>query len=142
MDTEGIEIEVGRIEVLYRECVLGGRVRIVRLPGRKCRPRILDTMLGFEIRAGSKRISCPDITSARYLVIFTELGLDRVCIPYDPTRTARILPGLEHAFGRVKELLSGASDPRTVGQRTGRTYSKLRDCLRRAERSVAEIDSC
>ena len=142
MDKKGIEVEVGRIEVLYRERVLGDRVRIVRLPGRKCHPRILDTMLGFEILAGSKRISCPDIISARYLVIFTELGLDRVCIPYDPTRTARIIPELESAFSQVKDLLSGATDSRTVRQRTGRTYAKLRDRLRKAERSVAKIDSC
>lgn len=142
MDKKGIEVEVGRIEVLYRERVLGGRVRIVRLPGRKCRPRILDTMLGFEILAGSKRISCPDIISARYLVIFTELGLDRVCIPYDPTRTARIIPELESAFSQVKDLLSGATGSRTVRQRMGRTYANLRDRLRKAERSVAKIDSC
>ena len=141
MDTKGIDFEVGRIEVLYRERVLGGRVRIVRLHGRKCRPRILDTMLGFEILAGSRRISCPDIISARYLVIFTEVGLDRICIPYDPTRTARIVPELESAFGQVKELLSGASDSRTVRLRTGHTYARLRDRLKKAERSVAKIDS-
>lgn len=139
---EGIELEMGRIEVLYGEHVLGGRVRLVSLPGMKCRPRIMDTFLGFEIRAGSKKILCPDITSARYLVIFAELGLDRVYIPYDPTRTARILPELEHSFRRVKELLSGTSGSETARQRTGRTFAKLRHRLRKAERSVDEIDSC
>ena len=102
----------------------------------------MDTFLGFEIQAGARKVVCPDITSARYLVIFTELGLDRVCIPYDPTRTARILPELEHSFRRVKELLSGTSGTETTQQSTGRTFAKLRDRLRKAERSVAEIDSC
>ncbi len=142
MDTEDIQLEMGRIEALYRERVLGGRVRIVSLPGRKCRPRIMDTILGFEIRAGSRKIACPDMASARYLVIFTELGLDRVCIPYDPTRTARILPELEHSFRRVKELSSRAADSQTARRRTGRTYARLRDRLRKVEQSVAKIDSC
>ena len=142
MDTEGIELEMDRIEVLYREHVLDGRVRYVSLAGRKCSPRITDTFLGIEISAGPRKIVCPDITSARYLVIFTEVGLDRICIPYDPTRTARIIPELESAFGRVKELLSRADDSRTVRRRTGRIYAKLRDRLKKAERSVARIDSC
>ena len=142
MDREGIELELGCIEALYKEHVLDGRVRFVSLPGRKCSPRITDTILGFEIRAGSSKVGCPDITSARYLVIFTELGLDRVCIPYDPTRTARILPDLEHSFRRVKELLSGPPGSETARQRTERTFARLRDRLRKAERSVAEIDSC
>lgn len=142
MDKEGIELEMGCIEALYREHVLDGRVRFVSLPGRMCSPRIMDTFLGFEIRAGSRKVVCPDITSARYLVIFTELGLDRVYIPYDPTRTARILPDLEHSFRRVKELSSGDSGSQKARRRTGRTFAKLRDRLRKAERSVAEIDSC
>ena len=142
MDRKGIELEMGRIEALYRERVLDGRVRFVSLPGRVCSPRITDTFLGFEIRAGSGKVVCPDITSARYLVIFTELGLDRVCIPYDPTRTARILPDLEHSFRRVKESLSGTPGSETARQRRGRTFARLRDRLRKAERSVAEIDSC
>lgn len=142
MGTEGIQFEMGRIEALYRDHVLGERVRFVSLPGRKCRPRIMDTILGFEIHAGSRKIACPDITSARYLVIFTELGLDRVCIPYDPTRTARILPELEHSFRRVKELSSRAADSPTARRRRGRTYAKLRDRLREVERKMAAIDSC
>ena len=141
MDPEGIEHEMGCVEALYKEHVLDGRVRFVSLPGRKCSPRIMDTFLGFEIRAGSKKVVCPDITSARYLVIFTELGLDRVCIPYDPTRTARILPDLEHSFRRIKELLSGYSVSEKAQRRTGRTFAKLRARLRQAERSVAGIDS-
>ncbi len=142
MDTEGIELEMDCIEALYKEHVLDGRVRFVSLPGRKCSPRIMDTFLGFEIRAGSKKVVCPDITSVRYLVIFTELGLDRVCIPYDPTRTARILPDLEHSFRRVKDLLSGNSGSERAQRRIGRTFAKLRERLRKAERSVAGIDSC
>ena len=142
MDTEGIRLEMARIEAVYREHVLGGRVRIVSLAGRKCRPRIMDTFLGFEIRAGSRKIACPDITSARYLVIFTELGMASVCIPYDPTRTARILPQLEQSFSRFRKLLEEGDDPRTAQQQTGRAFAELRDRLKKAERSVAAIDSC
>lgn len=142
MNSEGIELEMGRIEALYREHVLGGRVRFVSLPGRKCSPRIMDTLMGFEIRAGAHKVICPDITSARYLAIFTELGLGRICIPYDPTRTARILPELEDSFRRVKEFLSGDPDARTARQRMGRTYAKLRERLRKVEQSMPDIDSC
>ena len=139
LDQEGIELEVNRIDTLYRNSVLTQRVRTVRLPGRKCHPQIMYTFLGFEIKVGIRRLTCPDITSARYLMIFVELGMDRVHIPYDPTQTAVLVPELEQSFHRIKELLLKAGfDSHSHGQMVRRVYQRLRSRLRKADHTATE----
>lgn len=135
MATAGIEQAIYQITELYRKEVLPHRRRRVQLPGRKCRPQILYTFLGFEVKAGKKRLTCPDLTTARYLKIFAEIGLAEVYLPYDPTRTARILPGLESAFQRIQEelLQTPLPSPRRQGARIRALYRRLRSRLQRAE---------
>ena len=119
--------EIRTLVSVYRDEVLTDRTRCVRLRGRKCHPEIITTLLGLEVRAGKKRITCPDMTTARYLKLFSELGLATVQIPYDPTQTARILPRLETAFERLNESLDSAStgkNQRLAEKR--RAYAKLR----------------
>jgi len=41
------------------------------------------------------------MVTARYLKLFTELGCHSIRLPYDPTLTAEILPGLEAAYDRI-----------------------------------------
>lgn len=96
--------QIEKIKKIYCEDVLSQRTRQVPLLGRKCRPQLMVTFLGFELKLNRKRITCPDMTTARYLIIFAELGLPSVAIPYDPVQTARLLPELEEAFSRLKEL--------------------------------------
>ena len=100
-----IEKEIERIEAIYRHRILGQRVRQVALLGRKCQPRMMYTFLGYELKLGRKRLTCPDVSTARYLMIFAEIGLERVQIPYDPSQTARLLPELESCFAEIKALL-------------------------------------
>ena len=95
--------EVERIRQIYCNDVLRHRSRPVQLPGRKCEPEIQYTFLGIELKAGKMRITCPDPTTARYLKVFAEIGLPAVRIPYDPTRTAVLVVGLEHALRQIKE---------------------------------------
>jgi hypothetical protein len=90
----------GLVEI-YRMEVLPARTRTIRLLGRKVSARIIHTLLGFEVKASSKRIHCPDMVTARYLKLFTELGCRSIRLPYDPTLTARLLPELESAIERV-----------------------------------------
>lgn len=124
-----VERETDNIKSLYRAQVLSGRTRTVELLGRKCRPEILRTFLGLEVKAGRKRITCPDLSTARYLKIFAELGLESVEIPYDPTVTARILPELERSFQGLKRRIR--QEPLHQTQRAMRVaFAKLRSALR------------
>lgn len=95
---------------LHRDAIEGHKIRVVRLIGRRCEPEIFNTFLGFEIIAAGKRITCPDMTTARYLRMFTEIGLKEVKIPYDVTRTREKLEGLERAFESLKLILNFFTD--------------------------------
>ena len=90
----------GLVEI-YKTEVLPARTRTIRLPGRKISARIIHTLLGFEVKASGKRIHCPDMVTARYLKLFTELGCRSIKLPYDPTLTARLVPELEAAIERL-----------------------------------------
>jgi hypothetical protein len=52
-------------------------------------------LLGFEVQACYKRIHCPDMVTARYIRLFSELGCRTIKLPYDPTQTARLIPEFE-----------------------------------------------
>lgn len=96
---------IQKIREIYSEKVLSQRTRTVPLLGRKCEPKIMYTFLGYELKMNRKRLTCPDMSTARYLILFAEIGMPSVEIPYDPTQTARLLPELERAFERVKQAL-------------------------------------
>ena len=86
---------------IYRSEVQPVKTRTLHLLGRKCRASILHTLLGFEVKASYKRIHCPDLVTARYLKLFTELGCRSIKLPYDPTVTARLVPELEKSMERI-----------------------------------------
>lgn len=88
------------LQIYIRE-VLPNRTRPLKLYGRKHRARILKTMLGHEVKMGRKRVQCPDVVTARYLKVFGELGMKSIELPYDPTRTARLVDVLEVALQRI-----------------------------------------
>jgi hypothetical protein len=88
---------------VYRLQVLPIKTRTIHLLGRKGPARIINTLLGFEVQASYKRIHCPDMVTARYLKLFTELGCHTIKLPYDPTVTARLIPEFEAAVERIVE---------------------------------------
>jgi hypothetical protein len=92
---------------IYRGQVLPIKTRTIHLLGKKASARIITTLLGYEVQASYKRVHCPDMVTARYLRLFTELGCRTVKLPYDPTVTARLIPALEASFERV---VSGVRD--------------------------------
>jgi len=93
------------IHCIYEREVLPLRTRTVRLFGRKCRPEVIYTFLGYELKARGRRLTCPDETTVRYLKVFGELGMDQVRIPLDPTQTARHLDGLEAALTALRDAV-------------------------------------
>ena len=122
-----IQKEIAVMTAYFREEILRGKTRTVDLLGRKCEPQLLYTFLGFEVKLGPKRLTCPDMTTARYLRIFGKLGMPAIEIPYDPTKTARVLPVLERSMERIDRLLEEGEPERIRRQRTiQRVYRKIR----------------
>jgi hypothetical protein len=80
---------------VYRERVLAQKTRTIRLLGKKSPAKILNTLLGFEVQVAYKRIQCPDLVTARYIRLFSELGCHSIQLPYDPTFTAELIPEFE-----------------------------------------------
>lgn len=99
----GRQLGAGSIPKIYQNEILKTRSRTVRLFGRKCRPEIIYTFLGYEIKAFGKRITCPDEVTVRYLKLFAELGMDQIEVPLDPTQTERSLASLERALGQLQQ---------------------------------------
>lgn len=129
-----VQDKIEKICAIYRHKVLSGRTRKVALAGRKCAPRIMYTLLGYELQLGPRRLTCPDLTTARYLAIFAELGLPSVEIPYDISRTARLLPKLEEAFQELKGALQEKGYPAgRLQAETRKTYGKIRKELQRTD---------
>ncbi len=132
-----IQEEIAKLGRTYGEEVLPERTRVVSLPGRKCEPRILNTFLGFELQVAQKRITCPDMSTARYLRIFAEVGMPSVRAPYDPTLTTCVLPQLEQALRKIKDLLLEENLDRKQHQSKLRNiYRKIRDQLKLAEKAA------
>jgi hypothetical protein len=87
--------------------VLPIKTRSIHLLGRKTPAQIIETLLGYEVKAAYKRIQCPDKVTARYLKLFTELGCRTIRLPYDPTVTANLIPQFEQAVAKIS---SGVHD--------------------------------
>ena len=128
-------MKVRRLKKIYAEEVVIERNRSISLWGRKCQPQIIYTLLGYEVKAGKKRITCPDTVTARYLSLFSELGLDSVRLPYDLTVTARILPELEAIMESIKqEIRAQETDQKRAQKLLRSAYSSARRQLRQAEK--------
>lgn len=127
MGHPGIDPEIERIKQIYHEDVLTHRCRDVILLGRKCNPQILYTFLGFELKMGRIRLSCPDMSTARYLKIFAELGMKQVKIPYDLSRLPLLVTGLEHSLHGIKDhLLERGLDSTRHAATLRRIYAQVR----------------
>ncbi len=112
----------------YREQVLTQKTRTIRLLGRKSSAKIIHTLLGFEVQASYKRIQCPDMVTARYLRLFSELGFHSIKLPYDPTLTEKLIPDLETMVEGIKEEIRSAF-PRDIATQlyvTRKIYSIIR----------------
>jgi hypothetical protein len=66
---------------------------------------IQHTLLGVEVKVGNKRLSCPDLSTARYLQVFARLGCDEIAVPYDITKISTLADELESSWQRTLLLL-------------------------------------
>jgi hypothetical protein len=118
---------------IAREAIRDRKTRKVKLIGRRCIPQIYKTFLGYEIIGARKRVLCPDMTTARYLRIFAEIGLKETALPYDVTRTQEVLPELERAYVSLKRILDFFVDQLLSGHEKNQflrgVYSSLQAAL-------------
>ena len=91
------------LPMIYRERILKMRTRSYTfgpLP-RKPHVEIQHTLLGVELKVGSRRLLCPDLATARYLSVFARLGCQEVAVPYDITRISLLADELESSWHRM-----------------------------------------
>jgi hypothetical protein len=58
-------------------------------------------LLGVELKAGRRRLLCPDLATARYLSVFARAGCEDVAVPYDITRISQLADELESSWHRM-----------------------------------------
>jgi hypothetical protein len=93
---------------IYRERIRSKPTRSYQFESLsgKFRVEILHTLLGVELKAGRRRLLCPDLATARYLSVFARAGCELVAVPYDITRISQLADELESSWHRML-LLSG-----------------------------------
>ena len=131
------DLHGGLLEI-YRREVLTQQTRTVRLLGVKSSAKIIQTLLGYEVQSMHKRIHCPDLVTARYLKLFSELGCHSIRLPYDPTVTARLIPTMESALQSIMDTVYGIF-PKDLTRRQyviRKVFAILRNELRNAEKTV------
>ena len=114
---EGIKRTLGAawLPEIYREHILPLRTRSYQLPQVKNTMDALvqHTLLGVELKVGRRRLSCPDLATARYLSVFARLGCAAVAVPYDITRTSPLADELESSWQRMLLLIAHEANERS-----------------------------
>ncbi len=121
---------------LYRDRILTQRTRqFVLFPEntRRVAPEqvsIDHTLLGIELKIGHRRLSCPDLATARYLRVFGRLGVGIVAVPYDITQISRLADDLESGWQHLVLLVEARAADRPLRTRLllrNRLIAGLRD---------------
>ncbi len=120
---------------LYRERIMPLRTRshTVPAPKRGAEVEVQHTLLGIELKVGRRRISCPDLATARYLAVFARAGVGNVAVPYDITKISHLADELESAWQRMLLLADFLTEGRSASTRT-----RARSATAKAARSEIE----
>ena len=117
----------------YRERILPLRTRSHELQAITGRPEQVDvqhTLLGVELKIGRRRVSCPDLATARYLAIFARAGCAKVAVPYDISRISSLADELESGWQRMLLLIEHLASARDKAYRTRLRNSLVADVRR------------
>ena len=112
---------------IYRERILPMRTRSHPLNASSVKPanvEIQHTLLGVELKIGRRRLSCPDLATARYLAVFARAACAAVAVPYDISRISSLADELESAWHRMLLLVE-----RAAAGRAPAFHSRLRNLL-------------
>lgn len=88
---------------IYRDKIRSLRTRSheLNIPEKENSAEILHTLLGVELKVGNVRLTCPDLSTARYLQVFARLGCQEVAIPYDITKISTLADELESSWQQI-----------------------------------------
>jgi hypothetical protein len=111
---------------VYGERVRTLRTRSHQLPAASdtSRVEVQHTLLGVELKVGRRRLSCPDLATARYLSVFASAGCAQVAVPYDITKISLLADDLESSWQRAMLLADHLAEGRAKSFRT-----RLRRCV-------------
>jgi hypothetical protein len=127
---------------IYRERVLSMRTRSHAIPTAVKTKNaggveILHTLLGIELKVGRRRISCPDLATARYLSVFARAGVAEVAVPYDITKISRLADELESTWQRMLLLADDVTRGRAETVRSRVRSAVVREARREIEEAGA-----
>jgi hypothetical protein len=117
---------------IYREKIRILRTRAARLDvePRENQTEIQHTLLGVELKAGNHRLSCPDLSTARYLQVFARLGCQEIAVPYDITKISHLADELESSWQRILLLFEESAKEKNAAAK-GRSRANLIKEIRR-----------
>ena len=97
------ELKEAWLPYIYRERIRRLRTRTYHFEALPDKPRveIQHTLLGVELKAGRRRLLCPDLATARYLSVFARAGCEHVAVPYDITKVSQLADELESSWQRM-----------------------------------------
>jgi hypothetical protein len=134
-----VELGEGWLPRIYRERILKLRTRSYHFETLRtgARVSIQHTLLGVELKVGSRRLLCPDLATARYLLVFARAGCKDVAVPYDITKISRLADELEFSWYRMLLLV----DRETI--KKGQKFkTRLRGLLVAHIRAEIEMAGC
>jgi hypothetical protein len=101
------ELKSAWLPHIYRERIRKTRTRAYSFEEIKPKGRIevQHTLLGVELKIGSRRLLCPDLATARYLSVFARAGCEQVAVPYDITKISHLADELESSWHRMLLLV-------------------------------------
>jgi hypothetical protein len=114
---------------LYRDRVLKMRTRSYEFPllPKNSAPEIQHTLLGIELKVGRRRMLCPDLATARYLLVFARARCRAVAIPYDITKISQIADELESSWHRMFLIASDLDSGSGMQRLRQLLVAKVRD---------------
>jgi hypothetical protein len=126
------ELKSAWLPEIYRERVRKTRTRAYTFEQLKPRARIeiQHTLLGVELKIGSRRVLCPDLATARYLAVFARADCEQVAVPYDITKISQLADELESSWHRMLLLVDHLSAEKPEAFR-GRIRQLLLATIRR-----------
>jgi hypothetical protein len=123
------------LPVIYRDKVRTQRTRAFRLniEPREHKVEIQHTLLGIELKVGNKRISCPDLSTARYLQVFARFGCNEIAIPYDITKISTLADELESSWQRILLIFDEQTEEKNASGRGKVRANLLKDIRQELE---------
>jgi hypothetical protein len=124
---------------IYRERILPTRTRSHAVPpaAKGAAVEVQHTLLGIELKVGRRRVSCPDLATARYLSVFARAGVSEVAVPYDITKISSLADTLESAWQRALLMANHLTKGRAATFRSRVRTAALKEVKREIEEAGA-----